>query len=130
MKALNIVKPNLDGYNINDRQNCTVVALSAVSPLNYDEANQIATKAGRKQGRKFHSFKLIEQFNGENLPYRFEEVLISPITLGKFCETFSTGRYYARKKGHAFAVIDGTVVNSYNLGSRIKVLRAWKLVEK
>jgi hypothetical protein len=46
-------------------------------------------------------------------------------TLARFLREHPTGRYYARRSGHAFAVMDGMVLTT-KAGPRTRVLDAWQ----
>lgn len=118
----------VDNYNVFHKRNCTVVALAATAGLPYDVAHSIAEAAGRKKNRGFNSAKLLKYFNKKRGSTQFKKVKRSTITVQKFCKNYPTGRYYVRKRGHAYAVVDGIVVDQTKPKPRERILEAWKYV--
>lgn len=109
-----------------DRNSCTVIALSTVCELDYHTALNIATEAGRRRGKGFQSAVLIGHVK-KNYNFRFREHLTEGgMSLGQFTKRYPTGRFYVRKKGHAFSVIDGVVYDDCKSGSKTQVLQAWE----
>ena len=124
---MEFIKPILVGYN-KEKKNCTVVALCVSTKLPYEHCLEIAEKAGRKTATGFHSKTLIDFFN-RNSPSKFVPVkLRKAITIERFCKRYSEGSFYARKRGHAFAVVDGNVYDMPGQATpRSMVKYAWKL---
>ena len=120
------VKPNLEGYS-KEKSNCTVVALSAVTELPYNECKAIAATAGRKNGKGFRSADLINFFNMQ-IAKRFREVdLGKRLNVRAFCKQYPKGKYYVRKRGHAFSIINGVVHEMYTVvTARSFVQTAWR----
>ena len=120
------VKPNLEGYS-KEKSNCTVVALSTVTELPYKECKAIAATAGRKNGKGFRSADLIDFFNTK-IDKRFHEVYLEKrLNVKAFCKEYSRGRYYVRKRGHAFSIINGAVHEMYKVSTdRSFVQNAWR----
>lgn len=118
----------VDNYNTLHKRNCTVVALAATAGLPYDIAHSIAEAAGRKKNRGFNSAKLLKFFNKKQGSTQFKKVKRSTITVQKFCKNYSTGRYFVRKRGHAYAVVDGIVIDRTKPKPRERILEAWKFV--
>ena len=124
---MNFVKPIIEGYK-KEKSNCTVVALCVSTALPYDHCLKISEKAGRKTGKGFRSEKLIDFFN-KNSKEQFVPVkLRKPLTIQKFCKRYSKGSFYVRKRGHAFAIVDGNVFDMPGDATpRSIVKNAWKL---
>lgn len=118
----------VDNYNTMHKRNCTVVALAAAADLSYDVAHAIAEAAGRKKNKGFNSAKLLKFFNKKQGSTQFRKVKRSTITVQKFCKNYSTGRYYVRKRGHAYAVVDGIVVDQTKPKPRERILEAWQFI--
>ena len=118
----------LEGYSQASlhKRNCTVVALAAAANIPYMDAYKIAEAAGRKRNRGFNSSKLIKFFNKKQGATLFRKVKRSPITAQKFCKNYAEGSYYVRKRGHAYAVIDGIVIDTIAPKPRERILEAWK----
>lgn len=125
----NIKLPNLEGHN-KHKKNCTVLALAYSANISYAEAFELAKQAGREDNRGFRSEKLIAHANKALEDNRFYKVKRSPITVQKFCKTYPIGRYYVRKKGHAYAIIDGVVYDKEQPRPRERILEAWKFTQK
>lgn len=115
-------------YNSKHKRNCTVVALAATTGLPYDEAHRIAEKAGRLLNKGFRSEKLIKYFNAKHGRNQFRKVKRTTITLQKFCKKYPRGSFYVRKKGHAYAVIDGVVVDCTRPKSLERIKEAWRFI--
>ena len=113
-------------YNA-ERNNCTVVALSAVTDLPYNECKNIAMEAGRVDGRGFRSATLIKFFN-KNIAEKFDEVYMPRrLTVSTFCKEHPKGRFYVRKRGHAFSIINGVVHDLVDASTpRSFIQGAWK----
>jgi hypothetical protein len=118
--------PNIDGYSP-EKRNCTVVALSATTDLPYNECLEIASTAGRKRNKGFRSSDLIDFFN-ERIAKRFYEICLdSKMNVKTFCKMYPKGRYYVRKRGHAFAIINGTVMDFSSASTpRSFIKNAWR----
>lgn len=115
-------------YDAKHKRNCTVVALAATTGLPYDEAHVIAEKAGRLLNKGFRSEKLIKYFNEKHGRNQFRKVKRTTITVQKFCKKYPKGSYYVRKKGHAYAIIDGTVIDRSRPKALERILEAWQFV--
>ena len=126
MKRIKRIKPILEGYSA-EKSNCTVVALSAITGLSYKECREIAETAGRKSGKGFRSVALIDFFNTQ-IAKRFREVdLEKRLNVKAFCKEYPVGRYYVRKRGHAFSIIHGVVHEMYTVvTARSFVQTAWR----
>lgn len=103
---------------------CTVRALSVAASIPYTNAHIIAEKAGRKYGKKFSSRLLIDAAINNGIS--FQKVERARMTVARFLKEYPTGRFYARKNGHAFAIIDGVI--SDDTSGRCRVRDAWQLV--
>lgn len=104
------------------KADCTVKALAAVAAIEYELANSIAQDAGRIAGRRFSSAALIDEAKTHGITFR--KLRFTGKTLNKFIQANPVGRFYVRKKGHAFAVCDGVVSDATPLG--VIVQDAWK----
>jgi len=124
------IKPVLEGYK-KETKNCTVVALCVSTKLPYEHCLEIAEKAGRKTSKGFHSKTLIDFFN-RNSSTKFVPVkLRKSMTVERFCKKYSKGSFYARKRNHAFAIVDGDVYDMPGQATpRSMVKHAWKLKTK
>lgn len=106
------------------RANCTVKAFASVTEITYTLAEGIAGEAGRIGGRKFKSSLLIEEAKKQG--FTFKKLRFAGKTINKFVAQYPDGRFYARKKGHAFSVVDGVVNDKTAMGSI--VLDVWQFL--
>lgn len=104
-----------------ERANCTVKAFSAAADVSYETAYKIANDAGRVSSRKFKSQTLIDEAKSKG--FKIKKLRFTGKTLNKFIKANPVGRFYLRKKGHSFAVINGII--SDNTSIRSIVLSAW-----
>ena len=107
------------------RADCTVKALATVADIGYELAEQIALDGGRKLGRTGNSLRIIEAAKRHGL--KFRKLRFTNKTVAKFCRLHPVGRFYLRKRGHAFAVLDGAVMDWTSPNSI--VVSAWELTK-
>lgn len=138
------------GYQV-EQNSCTVSALACAANIPWARAYEIARLAGRKPKKGFQSGVLLSCCN--DIGVKFEEIALpvqkrssyhkrtakrniwsdkfTHCRLSTFLKANPKGRFYVTMRQHAFAVIDGVVVDpgSYKQSLRVKVKRAWKFVE-
>lgn len=121
------VKPDSNS-NIKDTNNCTICALSTASCIPYNEAYEIGKKAGRKNGRGFITSKLMDvaRKNGIN----FQKIKTGGITIQKFLQKYPQGRFVVNRRGHAFAIIDGTIYDHLENTPLQRIKGIWKVESK
>ena len=108
------------------RNNCTVNALSVAAGIGYERADEIADGAGRKPGRGIKSAKVIE--HAKRYGVHLDKMRLGPRTVQRFIREYPTGNYYARKRGHAFAIVNGVCVDP-NVGPMVRIVDVWRLRE-
>jgi hypothetical protein len=131
---------------ITDRNNCTVCALSNVSGISYHEAHLITHAAGRKMRKGFKTVVLMKhiQENQDNYRLVFKEIMnqdktTTPgvwvsrfakkgMTIAKFIQQNPTGRFYVRRSGHAFAIINGVVHDHLTNKPLQRITHAWQFL--
>lgn len=118
------VDPSAGDGALRQRADCTIKALAAAAAIPYEQAHAIAEEAGRRRGRVFKSSVLIEA--AKDAGFNFRKIRGTGMTINRFTKKYPQGRFYARKKGHAFAIVDGVVSDKTTLGSRI--VDVWQLV--
>jgi hypothetical protein len=133
MITIPIIKPVIDSYAPNgDKNNCTVIALSAVTGFKYPKAERICESAGRKRKHGMDSYALIKHFNNNwSTDGAFEEVNLgikNRVSLNQFLKKFPKGHFYVRKRGHAFVISNGVVLDASieKLGPKTQIQTAWK----
>ncbi len=117
-----------------EHNDCTVTALAVVAELTYGATRILLASAGRRSGHKFGLFKWLsaqatmfcDPTFGE---YRAVQISGCEGTLAQFLHKHPTGRFLCSKRGHAFAVIDGTAINACS-GMRTQILQAWKFTKE
>lgn len=100
------------GRSIGDDKNCcTVVSLSCVTGRSFEQCNKYLSKFGRRfMGRlsfdnQILAFEAPTKFKTVKSPYTMK----NRITIKKFIEKHSKGKFYCCSRGHAFAIIDGVL---------------------
>jgi len=113
MQELKVVKS--DGghemYGSKDRANCTVRTLANVADIEFDLADEIATKAGRKRNKGFWPNKIIAVAK-KDFGMKFRKLKFGEYTITKFIKKYPTGRYWCSRRGHSFAIIDGVIYDT------------------
>ncbi len=105
-----------------ERKDCTVRAFSTAANIPYQDAHAAMELGGRKPKRGVYTPAALAKLKPlvESTP-----VIRKRITLQAFCKRFPEGRYLMRRKGHAFAVVDGKAYDGPSPKSF--VLNAWKV---
>lgn len=111
-------------FSYEDRD-CTVRTLSITAKIPYSEAHAAFKKCGRKDKHSVYITKIL-QLVCKELNLTAKQVKRSG-SLRKFIRTFSKGRYFCSKSGHAFAVVDGVLHDENTLGSHIQ--GAWLITK-
>ena len=112
---------------LKEKRDCTVSALAWTTELDYTRAHSLLSKSGRKDGCGWHSERVVAAYNKlPNTKGKFVKVKTGRITIGRFLSQNPTGTFYMRRRGHAFVIIDGKLVQQE--GTRNFVLGAWRFV--
>ncbi len=98
------------------RADCTVKALSAVAGIGYELAEAIASDGGRSPGRRAKSARIIDAARDRGLAFR--KIRFTG-TVRRFIKTHPLGAFYATKRGHAFGIINGKIMDGTAPGSAI-----------
>ena len=114
------------GKAIDERGDCAVRALAAVTAEGYDKAHAALKNAGRKNrtGTYFHQTeKAIKAmgFDCESIPYRAKTV--NTIQREK---ALQTGSYLIRMRRHILAMVDGQIVDATQ-GRNFRVLSVYRV---
>lgn len=111
-----------------EKNDCTVRAVSIAYQISYEEAHAKLKAFGRKDGHGCHYFA---KFMNKNMPTTlaitrgWKEKSLG--TINKFCKENPKGRFILRIRGHALAVVDGIVHDSWLPGSCSRILDYWKV---
>lgn len=116
-----------------ERNDCTVVAVAAAAEVSYAEAHAFLAANGRKPRRGMY-FSQFMAGRTELLGWKVVEEHPATLTGGRAYPTlarvaarYRKGRYIAVKRGHAFAIVEGTVVDATRMGGRARVINMWRL---
>lgn len=144
--------------SVDETNDCVVRSITETFALPYDEAHHIVeTKFGRqkRKGTKRTALKFVKlqeesyEINGygiENIPStsltHYTSKIINilgsdekeyiPITVERFIKNNPNGRFVIFVRGHAFSVVNGTIIGNKMDGDRLsrKILNAVKAVEQ
>ena len=135
----------VQGGNIMERKDCTVLALSQATPLSYDEAHELLRLNGRRSCHGFNfpawmnrtqpidGIKFIEAYDWiDYSAFGYTDMIAGPVktknlTLGQFIKSKPAGNYIVITKGHAFAVIDGVIHDRFCKGQHCIVQKIYKV---
>ena len=113
-----------------DRNDCAVHAASQVLNIPYDDAWKLAALSGREQFKGTWSSQFMEYLT-THTGYKMVEIPCYDlqIRLAEFVEVYPVGRFYVCKRGHAFAVVNGTVIDTTTQFREpgCKIWQAWYL---
>jgi hypothetical protein len=96
---------------IKDRSNCTVRTLANVAGIEFELADEIATKAGRKRNQGAWPKEIIAVAK-KHYGLNFRKLKFNRYTVNKFIRKYPKGRYWVSRRGHSFAIIDGVVYDT------------------
>jgi hypothetical protein len=111
-----------------DNNNCTIVALSTAAGIPYTEAYRIGKESGRKHGKGFYTHKLMNTARKNGIVYR--KIKTEGMTIQKFLQKYPEGRFVVNRRGHAFAVIDGTIYDHLENKPMQRIKGIWKVESK
>lgn len=110
-----------------EKNDCTVRALMTLTGQTYELAHDLCSDYGRKSRRAMYTTALEHAMKSGDtlLECTFHERRTRgdrTVTLKRFIRENPVGRFYCTKRGHAFAVVDGQVIDTFNprWGWRIK----------
>ena len=92
--------------SINDDNNCVVRAIAIAYGLSYKKAYDIAAAAGRKHAKGAYTENVLQK---SGLKYT---KFVRHLTINQFLKSNPQGRFIATRRGHAFAIINGTIYDS------------------
>jgi len=113
--------PQRPAKHINERNDCTVRALSIACQIPYEQAIRIAQAAGRKANRGFQSGTLLLLGRitcGLNYSAYTNEYVRRTRTVEDFVLAHPKGRYIIETNNHAMAVVDGKIIDDLDYTRR------------
>jgi hypothetical protein len=122
----------------NERNDCVVRAMMTVTGSTYKAAHDLLrTRCNRRNRKGTPARPLIALLDsGSTLGAKFERVVGRPgqyiggtrsMTLAAFIRSNPVGVFFVWKRGHAFAIVDGVLVDTWHVGSRSRVCCAWRV---
>lgn len=128
-----------------ERNDCTVRSLASASGMHYDQAHELLKKYGRKDrhGARFSTMHkaydeagfVLNSVHGTTGQARFvarstKREAEAGITLGKILPKLAFGEYIVNVTGHAVAVVNGKIIDTFDNPSGKRVVAVFKKVEK
>lgn len=110
------------GRDREEHRDCTVRALSIAQEIPYHEAHNICAFYGRKNRRGFHCASMFNKLFGRPIKRTG--------SVGKFVESNIEGRFVVQIRGHAFAVINGSVADIVKIPPKCHINRAWAVKKR
>lgn len=128
-----------------ETRDCTVRALSNASGMDYDKAHSLLKKYGRKNrcgamfGTMYAAYKeagfVMDSVHGTTGQARFvarftKRETQEGITLAKLLPKLGFGEYIVNVTGHAIAVVNGRIIDTFDNPAGKRVVAVFKKVEK
>jgi hypothetical protein len=117
-----------------ERNDCVVRALANATGLTYEDAHDLVKWHGRRNGKAtYRTDELLDSlFPGMRIfsikAFRHDPLMMAcPTTLGQFIIRHPTGRFVCLKRGHAFAVVNGVVLDRQAIGKATKLTYATEI---
>lgn len=111
-------------------KDCTVRAVALTSGVDYKVAHQImATRAKRKNRKGAYLSKYIKEIQ-KDLPVNFRLIKRSGSVRTLIKEFGEGNRILCCMRGHAFAILNGTVHDMMEVSGNCHVVNAWIVVPK
>lgn len=113
----------------NERNDCTVRALTISTGKPYWECYNVLAKFGRKPNKGtnirkfFKNNKTVFNFWFKKLRFRKQ------ITLNKFIKKYPVGTYYVRISRHVFVVKDGVAIDAVRPKTYCRITDAWEVID-
>jgi len=122
--------------SIKESCDCVVRSMANASGMPYDEAHAIAKKYGRKNRKGATIFTMIAAYKEAGFKVRSTHGTSaissytsrvtgagreSGVTLGKLLPTLSKGKYIVNVTGHALAVVDGKIIDTFDNSAKKRV---------
>lgn len=104
-----------------ERADCTVRSLACARGIPYDKAYHALFMAGRRKNKGPHGY------NGVMCRHSGSRRCKRSGSLGKFVEANPVGRFIVHIRGHALALVDGTVYDTHESSPRCHVIGAWPI---
>ena len=101
-----------------ESNDCAVRAYALFKDIPYDDAHTIFKNLGRKDGRGTKNHLIYDLLGRKHR-------ILGAGTLNQLIAQFPNGRVYGMKRGHAFAIIDGVLHDSWKVGGKSRITFYW-----
>ena len=102
-----------------ESNDCAVRAYALFKDIPYNEAHEIFATRGRRNGRPTTNYIIYDLIGRETRKSG------NGMTLTQLVAANPTGRVYGMKRGHAFAIINGVLHDSWKVGGNSRVTFYW-----
>jgi hypothetical protein len=128
-----------------ETRDCTVRALASAAGMHYDNAHALLKKHGRKDRRgAFFSTMLaayteagfvLDSVHGTTVSARYAARIANRkaqdgVTLAKLLPKLAFGEYIVNTTGHAVAVVNGKIIDTFDNPAGKRVIAVFKKIEK
>jgi len=128
-----------------EKNDCTVRALANAGGIDYADAHVLLKKHGRKNhcGAKFGTMHkaymeagfVVDSVHGTGAQSRYvarftKREAEKGITLGKLLPKLGFGEYIVNVNGHALAVVNGKIIDTFDNPAGKRVVAVFKKIEK
>ncbi len=104
-----------------EKNDCAVRAYAITTGLDYAEAHRLLELWGRKQNTGTRLITFIAS-DKNFFPHIFIDCRgIYPLTVNKFMTLHTKGKFIVAIQKHAFAVIDGTIHDTYEIPGKVRI---------
>jgi len=114
---------------IEDKNYCTIRAIAIAFKLPYKVAYEIGDYAGREHGKGYYMeriMKCVLHFTG----YKFKPYNVGKgITIRRFLEKNTIGKFIVTRRSHAFAIIHGEIHDSTLNTERQIIQTAYEIIQ-
>jgi hypothetical protein len=109
----------------NERNACTVMAVSNACAVPYDEAHVALEEVGARRRTSLRLPHIHAYRYGGLLGHRVTHVDAEWRTLAQVVRDFPRGTFILRKRGHVFTMRDGWVIDYAPNGARTRITDIW-----
>jgi hypothetical protein len=128
-----------------ETRDCTVRALSNASGMHYDQAHELLKKHGRKNRRGAFFSTMLKAYgeadfvldsvhgttwSAKQAAHISKRKASEGITLAKILPKLAFGEYIVNTTGHAVAVVNGKIIDTFDNPAGKRVVAVFKKVEK
>lgn len=109
-----------EGIERKDSNDCTVVALSNMCDIPYDDAFSILSRNGRKPGKGFHFYFFLIKHNYKILGKQLIKLPVEFKTLNQFLELNLEGNFLIFVRQHVLVIKNNQIHDTFFKNYRIK----------